>query len=158
MLIDFGKKYPKKTIEWVFFHDPGYIYWMIEKDAQYNLKPLVKKRFDDLVKRASHLKIPGLCPWCKLRPVTRMFLVQHISGGLARVDFDCEECHPMGGSPALPLKPSFYSPDVFRKYDKTGSKFLVDEIKRVYFGSSSYRLTQKRLEDFFNDRDNFVNF
>lgn len=131
---------------------------MIEKDAQNNLKPLVKIRFDELVKRASHLKIPGLCQWCKEKPVTRMFLTQHISGGLATVDFDCDTCHPMGGSPTVALKPSFYSPDVFRKYDKTGAKFLVDEIKRVYFGSSSCRLTQKRMENFFNDKDNFVHF
>ncbi|MEW6675438.1 MAG: hypothetical protein AB1348_05480 [Nitrospirota bacterium] len=92
------------------------------------------------------MKIPGLCPWCNKRPVTRMFLTLHISRGLGRVDFDCDKCSPGGGSLSMPLKPAFFTPDYYRNYDKTGAKFLIDAIKYAYFKNSSIRMTQKKKE------------
>ncbi len=87
-----------------------------------------------------------------------MFSTLHISGGLARVDFDCEVCEPMGGSLSMPSVPSFYTPDLFRNYDKTGAAIMISAIKHAYFGSSSARMNQKRLEEFFDDPANFVSF
>ena len=68
--VGFGK-YRNRTLEWLFFHDPGYVWWMIDKDAVKNLKGATRNRFDQLVRRAMHLVIPGKCRHCN-KPVTRM--------------------------------------------------------------------------------------
>jgi len=34
--LGFGK-YNGKTLEWLFFNDPGYVWWMIDKGADGNL-------------------------------------------------------------------------------------------------------------------------
>lgn len=151
----FGK-HKGRTLEWLFFNDPGYVWWMINEGAE--LYGPAQARFRTLVRRARHLRVPGLCLWCKKRPITRMFLTMHTSGGLARVDFDCDKCRPLGGSISSPLRPGFFTPDFYRNYDKTGAKFLIRSIKYAYFQDESYRMTQKRLEAFFDDPNNFVNF
>jgi hypothetical protein len=35
--LGFGK-YKDRTLEWLFFNDPGYVWWMIDKGAEKNLK------------------------------------------------------------------------------------------------------------------------
>ncbi|KIG14345.1 hypothetical protein DB30_06947 [Enhygromyxa salina] len=90
------------------------------------------------------------------KPISRMFLTQHTSGGLAKVDFDCDTCRPLGGSNTTHFQPGFFTPDAFRKYDKTGGKFMVQAIKQAYFKDPSYRMTQKRLEEFFGNPKNFL--
>ena len=158
--LKFGK-HKGKTLEWLFFNDPGYVEYITKKGINNDPRkfpPYARDRFQDLVRRASHLKIPGLCPWCKKRPITRMFFTQHISGGLAGVDFDCDVCEPKGSSPSTSLKPAFFTPDIYRNYDKTGARFLIRAIKHAYFKNPSFKMTQKRLEEFFNYLENFVNF
>jgi len=56
------------------------------------------------------------------------------------------------------MKPAFYTPDIYRGYDKTGGKFLVDAIKRAYYGPKKPRMTQKKMEEFFDSEDHFVDF
>jgi hypothetical protein len=56
------------------------------------------------------------------------------------------------------MEPSFLASEIFRSYDKTGGKFLVGAVKYRYFGDSSYRMTQKRLETFFENEANFTVF
>jgi hypothetical protein len=152
-------KHKGKTIEWLFFNDPGYYYWMRsegihEKDHWFNV--CQRQELAQLHRRASHLKIPGTCIFCKKKPNSVMIMVCHSTGGLTSIDFDCEDCRPPGGG-WVAMTPSFYTPDIFRNYDKTGGKFLVHSIKHAYFGNSSHRMTAKRLEKFWGNDDNFVN-
>lgn len=152
--VGFGK-HEDRTLEWLFFNDPGYVWWMINKGAIDKLTGLARNRLDDLVRRASHLKIPGRCRHCT-RPISRMSLTEHPSGGLAVVDFFCGKCRHDGSSSVL-VRPAFYTPDFFKPYDKTGAKFLVNEIKSAYFGKKQ-RMTQARMEEFFDNPNNFVTF
>lgn len=85
-----------------------------------------------------------------------MSVTEHMSGGLARVDFFCGECHHDGGSHSFVTTPSFYTPDFFKSYDQLGGKFLVDSIKHAYYGGQ-VRMTQARMEEFFDTDSNFVN-
>jgi hypothetical protein len=151
--VGFGQ-YKDKTLEWLFFHDPGYVWWMRAKDATKNLKGPARARFDQLVRRAKHLAVPGKCKHCKL-PITRMSLTEHPSGGLARVDFFCDSCD-LGSSRSALITPSFYTPDFFRNYDKLGGKILSDAIKNAYYGPK-VRMTQAKMEEFFDTPTNFVN-
>jgi hypothetical protein len=153
--VGFGK-HADRTLEWLFFNDPGYVWWMVENDAVGRLQGAARQRFDALVRRASGMKIPGHCAHCT-RPVERMSVTKHPSGGLARVDFFCGECHH-DGPRSLLVRPSFYTPDFFKSYDKLGGEFLVDAIKHRYYGSKVPRMTQKAMETFFSTRENFVTF
>jgi hypothetical protein len=56
------------------------------------------------------------------------------------------------------MRPGFFTPDLYRSYDKTGARFMVRSIKHAYFGDVSHRMTQARLEAFFDNPTNFVNF
>ena len=80
------------------------------KTPRKNLKGPARARFDQLVRRAKHLAVPGKCKHCKL-PITRMSLTEHPSGGLARVDFFCDGCD-LGSSRSALITPSFYTPDI----------------------------------------------
>jgi hypothetical protein len=152
--VGFGR-HKDKTLEWLFFNDPGYVWWMIDEGAQKNLKGAARNRFDQLVKRAKHLAIPGACRHCS-NPISRMSLTMHTSGGLARVDFFCNECQHDGGALSVLTTPAFYTPDFFKNYDKLGGKFLVDAIKFAYF-RKNVRMTQAKMEEFFDDPSHFVN-
>jgi len=151
--VGFGK-YSDKTLEWLFFNDPGYVWWMLSNSAEKSLTEPAQARFSKLVQCAKHLAVPGHCKHCD-QPISRMSLTKHISGGLARVDFFCEKCQHDGSSSVL-TTPAFYTPDFFRNYDKTGARFLVNAIKYKYFGSK-VRMTQSKMEEFFDNSHNFKN-
>jgi hypothetical protein len=150
------KKHPDKTLEWLFFHDLSYVCWMIRKHAVDSLKPAARARFDQLVRRAKHLVIPGHCKHCSM-PLARLACISYPSGGLAEVDFFCDECNPeTSHSPFVLMKPALLSPDFFLRYRKHGETVLIDAIKRRYFGRAA-RMTQAMMEEFFDDPNNFVN-
>jgi hypothetical protein len=152
--VGFGK-HKDRTLEWLFFNDPGYVWWMIDQGADKNLRGAARTRFEQLVRRAKHLAVPGKCRHCN-KPISRMSLIEHSSGGLARIDFFCDKCHHSGGTPSFLTKPAFYTPDFFKYYDKLGGKFLVDAIKHAYYGTK-VRMTQAKMEAFFNEPSNFIN-
>lgn len=149
-------KHQGKTLEWILFHDSGYISYILQKEIDKQLPPQLRLRFYDLVKRASHLKVPGLCRSCGTKPITRMFLVNHISGGLGDVVFCCGQCEPTERPFSEPMIPSFLRGDYFRNYDKTGNKILIKAIKLSYFGNPSVKMSQERMEEFFDNPDNFM--
>jgi hypothetical protein len=151
--LGFGR-YADKTIEWIFFNDAGYVWWMIQKGVEDRLRGAARQRFDQLVRRARHLAVPGHCRHCP-KPISRMSLTEHPSGGLARVDFFCDTCQHSGTRSLLTI-PAFYTPDVFKGYDKLGGRILVDAIKFAYYGPH-VRMTQATMEDFLNDPGHFVN-
>lgn len=147
-------KHRGRTLEWLFFNDPGYVWWRIDQGARQNLKGAARARFDQLVQRAKHLAIPGTCKHCR-QPVSRMSLTVHPSGGLAAVDFFCPQCQHDGGTLSVLTTPAFYTPDFFKGYDKLGAKFLVDAIKYAYVGRK-VRMTQAKMEKFFDEPSHFV--
>jgi hypothetical protein len=151
--VGFGK-HEEKTLEWLFFHDPGYVWWMIENNEQEKLNGAARMRFDELIRRAKHLAIPGTCSHCE-KPVSRMCLIRHPNGGLTDVVFFCNSCYRDGAISKF-MTPSFFTPDVFKNYDKTGAKILVAAIKDAYF-DNKVRMTQAKMEEFFDDPTNFVN-
>ncbi len=150
--LTFGK-YKGKTFEWIFFHDPSYVYWINDNDIQRKFSFESRSRFNDLVRRASRLKIPGLCPSCHERPITTMFFTYDLSGRLGEVDFNCDQCQPYGSTVSTWRTPSFAPIQ-----DRLGTEILIYAIKDAYFRSSKIRMTQKRMEAFFNSPDNFENF
>ncbi len=48
------------------------------------------------------------------------------------------------------------TPRQMKSYDKWGNSLLISQVKQQLFGSSSYVMTEKRCEAFFEDDTNFV--
>ena len=151
-MVGFGK-HRDKTLEWLFFNEPGYVWWMIDKRVDRKFNRRVRNHFEYLVNRATHLAVPGKCRHCN-RPISRMRLTKDASGKLARVDFLCDKCPHIADSRSLLTTPAFYIPDFF-KYDKRGEKVLVDSIKYAYYGKD-VQMTQAEMEEFFDEPSNFV--
>lgn len=49
-----------------------------------------------------------------------------------------------------------YFPRGLCRYDKSGYKLMIRDIKFIYFGNRSYYMTRRRCEEFFDNDDNFV--
>ena len=145
-----SKKYRGKTLEWILFHDPGYIAWMVGK----GIKAVhAEREFDELVAKASHLKVPGECRYCRRNPITRMALFEHPSGGLADVEFFCADCEPQSGQ-YLMVRPSLLVSEHLKSYDKLGGKFLVNTVRHAY--ELPKVLRQPDMERFFATKANFT--
>ena len=103
-----------RTHEWLFFHTPWYADYIMRKGIHrqpHNFDEEEGDHFAELFRRASHLT--GLCPRCGERPITYMGLTRlHGTGTLGHVDFYCDECEYMGGSPT-----GYYQPSFFLEYD-----------------------------------------
>jgi len=152
--VGFGK-HKDETLEWLFFNDPGYVRWMVDKGVAREFSGIVRSRFEYLVLRAMNLAVPGKCRNCN-RPISRMRLTKNASGKLAQVDFLCDKCPQIGGSRPLVTMPAFFVPDFFKSNDKRGEKALVDSIKYAFYGKKM-RMTQEKMEEFFDGLSNFVN-
>lgn len=155
-VVGFGK-YSLRTLEWLFFNDPGYPWWMVESGAVEKLEGVARSRFEDLLRRARHLCVPGQCARCD-KPITRMLLTRRQGGGLADVSFFCDAHGREGNARGVMVRPSFYTPDIFKDYDKRGGQILVRAIKHAHFGARPPRMTQREMERFFDDPSHFVNF
>ena len=152
--VGFGK-HGDKTLEWLFFNEPGYVRWMVDKGVARKFNRLVRNNFENLVGRAMNLAVPGKCRNCN-RPISLMSLTKDTSGRLTQVDFLCDKCPHIGGSRSLLTTPAFFIPDSFNSYDKRGEKVLVDSIKYAYYGKD-VQMSQAEMEEFFDEPSNFVN-
>ncbi len=153
----FGKR-KGKTLEWLFFNDPGYVGWMIREKVSNDFSPKLRERFEMLVQRASHLKLPGTCSNCHKMSITKMALNWHIQGGVSHVDLLCDSCKPFESRFYDAFNPTLLIVGLVKGSDKLSQTIILDHIKRAYFTSTSHRLTQKRLEEFFDDPNNFAIF
>lgn len=152
VFLRFGK-HLGRSLEWLAFHDPGYLAYMQANNIVPSNMP---EHFEEVLIRADNLAIPGICLWCKVRPITRLCLHRHrASGGIGAVGFDCDECQPTNNGWTM-MRPSFLAVSYYKSYDKTGGEILVNAIKAVYFGSSHHRITEKRAQEFFENPTNFT--
>lgn len=149
--IGFGQ-HEDLSVESLFFRDPGYVDWMVAKGVSPG-GVLARHRFRELLRRAGHLKVPCGCS-CGER-VERMCLTASVRGRLARVDFVRSRCALHRGPRTVVRTPGFMGSTTFHPYDKAAGRILVGAIKCAYFGDSSERMTQRKLERFFDDAGSF---
>lgn len=156
MTIPFGK-HRGKTLEWVMFNDPDYAAWIARSEAEGRFDLRTAYRFHQLFRRAHHLRIPGPCRWCRGAAVEHMVLTASTSGDrLRRVDFVCGDCAAGAGPRGVIRRPSLFAGRTFHPRDKTGDRVVLRAVKTAYFGTPSARMTQGRLEAFFDDLCNFT--
>ena len=70
--------------------------------------------------------------------------------------FTCGLCEPMERLFSEPMIPSFLRGDYFRNYDKTENQILLKAIKLAYWGNPSIKMNQDRMEELFDNLDNFI--
>jgi hypothetical protein len=156
-LLTFGK-HRGKSLEWLLFNDPGYVWWLEEQfyDKPGIFPPLVRRQFKQLLQKASHLRIPGACAQCGETPIAKMVLQSDRDGRLIDVEFTCQACALPSGPQAAVGLPGFRTPDLFHEYDKAGGKRLVAAIKQAFFGNPSHRMTDERIQAFFVNPEHFT--
>jgi len=150
--LSFGK-HEGKTFEWLFFKQPGYARWIYKNGIhrQDHFSEEEGDHFRNLYDRASNLG--GTCCRCHERPVTRMGLTTSFKHHeLLAVGFYCDECEYQGGACTGYYRASFFVEAY--TLEPHEQKMVVDEIQRHYICAGN--LTQKRMEEFFGDDDNFT--
>jgi len=148
----FGK-YEGKNFEWIFFKDAGYVEWILEHgiDRQDHFGEEQSDYFEELYQRATHLS--GTCRRCKERPITRMGLTTSFKNHeLLAVGFYCDECEYRGGAATGYYPPAFFVEAY--TLEPGEQKMVINEVRRHYIGTDG-NLTQKKMEMFFHNDENF---
>lgn len=145
--LSFGE-FKGKSVEWVFFHKPWYVHYIHSQDAKGRWtwhNQADEKYFNELYRRADNLA--GVCPFCRVRPITRMCLLYTRNGqGLSSASFNCNECGYPGGAHHVYVQPSFFLPGV--QLSKPEHKIVVSAIKHQFIDG---RLTQRKMDCFFQN-------
>jgi hypothetical protein len=153
--IGFGD-YWNKSVEWLLWHEPGFAVWMVEEGATENMGSEGQSYFEGLFYKAQNLKVPGQCHYCS-SPISRMMVTRaHRERKIGKIWFTCSEHIFRTEGTMYEGPPSLCPPGVYTRYDKKGQKIVLSAFKQAFFGSAKYRLTQKRMEAFFNAPDNFT--
>ena len=148
-------RYAGKSPEYVLFHDPGHFEWLLEKGVPGRYCTCLADRIRHLNWCAIRLRLPCRCARCPT-PAEEMLLFESRTHRLGKVEFVCRACAAQAGPDAYAQSPSFFGSRAFHDYDKRGGRMIVAAIKRVYFGSSSYRMTARRMAAFFDNPENFL--
>jgi hypothetical protein len=138
-------KHKGSTLPQVVWRDPDYFFWAIE-DSMFRSGSL-RVQAADIYQRATHIKIPR-------QDHVAIYLVDPTSSKFTKLLLEPRsrrghEEHVSGNVIDLSVPRSLSS------YDKTGSRLLIKDVKRILFGSSTRRMTKERCEKFFEDDDNF---
>jgi hypothetical protein len=146
--LTFGK-HKGKTLPQIIIADFDWFYWA--RDAEI-FKGKLAEEADDLMAKATHIRIP------KRKP--KKWEVEYVSDrggrfcGFSFVKCDSPYYDRTGNTLRLPVL-DFLVIRRRKKYDKGGYRVFVDGFRRAFFGPRR-RITKRRAERFFADRNNFV--
>jgi hypothetical protein len=148
--LPFGK-HRGKTLPQVLLTDPDWFYWAAVQNTIF-WGPLAQEAAD-LAAKAARLKIP--------KRNRKKWAVEYVfdrDGRFERWDIVKADSWMHRGSGYRERSDCL---DLFtvaerKTYDKGGNKKLIRGFRRLYFGSASARMTERRCEAFFDNDDNFV--
>lgn len=146
-----------KTFEWVIIHDPDYIVWMKKVGAdEVHLKGAELDKFNRLEAKARRMKVRKLCDLCKKNLATQMAIISDGNKRLLAVKFICPRADHKMPEGALVGPVSLLAWNRFKNGDKKGAARVVREISSALMGDNLLDATQKELELFFANDDNFT--
>ena len=144
------KKHKGKTLPEVFFCDPGWFFWVFERDI---FKDRIVIEAEDLYRKVSYVKIPTFMD----EEVVVDYFWTH---GNIFVDFEIVPA-------SKPINEEYY--ECFRDevidftivyrwnlHDRNGYHIFMRKYKYYRFGAKDFRMSKKDCEDFFEDNDNFT--
>jgi hypothetical protein len=145
--LPFGR-YAERTLPQVVLHDPDWFFWSLEKGA-FKYWPKLDAEADELARKARSIRLPSE-GWLV------EYLTERGTGKLRSVGPVRETVPPHEGSRISVRKKvidlSFTRG--FRKYDKMGSKLLLDAVRHIHFRKLK-NLTRRRCEAFFESDEHF---
>ena len=146
------KKHRGKTLPQVIFADPDWFFYMYE-NRRFKSGHAVEA--EEIYKRATSIKIrqdgkEELVADYFRDPVTDRFYGISI-GPQSSPRPECRRSF-LYRTDVIDLS----VPRLFADYDKSGYRDLIGTLKNHFFGSTSYKMTKKRCEAFFDDDSKFV--
>jgi hypothetical protein len=146
--LNFGK-HAGKTLPEIILSDADWFFWALNKDV---FKGRLANEAKGLLQRARAIKIP------KRRP--KRWQVEYTyedTGGFCGFRFVKADMPWPCGSRSVRRLPYLDLSYVRRGklYDKRGCRNLLQDFRYHYFGDNT-RLTKRRCEEFFSNKDNFL--
>jgi hypothetical protein len=141
-VLNFGKHNGKSLPE-IILHDPDWFFWSIEKDVFAKGGLVAEARELDF--KARNIKIP--------RPRSEHWRVKYNFHRGSFIGFELVQVS--SAAEASPTRLDLSVPYRQKHYDKYGSRLLLRDFKKHYFGDPKTRLTRKKCWEFF---DNVANF
>jgi hypothetical protein len=148
-ILHFGKHKGRSLPEIILF-DVDYFFWALNKEGV--LQGKLGKEAAMLVKRVRAIKIP--------KPNPKRWQVEYSyddTGGFIGFCFVKANIPSYYGSRSVRLSPHLdlsYARGR-KKYDKRGCRNLLRDFRYNYFGKNT-RLTKRRCQEFFSNKDNFL--
>jgi hypothetical protein len=133
--LNFSKKHKGKTLPQVMFKDPDWFFWACKKKVFKN-KGALQIEADDILDKCQSIKIP--------HNKSNKFVIEYT--------FSHQELHHDSFREDVI---DFSVPYGSKKYDKLGFRIFLHKAKYILFGNSKYKMTKKRCEEFFSNKDNF---
>lgn len=150
-ILDFGQ-HEGTSLPRVLFEDPDWFFWAIEEGV-FDDKPKYRDAAQELKEKAKNIKPPDDDYDDPVVEYTIHPSVHRLGG----VDV-VERSHPVHRGSSPTTRKDVFDLSMPRRYDdyeKKGAKILISGMKHELFGDSSYRMTEKRCEEFFGDDSNF---
>jgi hypothetical protein len=141
-ILNFGK-HSGKSLPEIILHDPDWFFWSIEKDVFAKGGLVAEARELDF--KARNIKIP--------RPRSEHWRVKYNFHRGSFIGFELVQVS--SAAEASPTRLDLSVPYRQKHYDKYGSRLLLRDFKKHYFGDPKTRLTRKKCWEFF---DNVANF
>ena len=140
-----------KTLPQVLFSDPGWFFWA---HAGHVFRGLLVYEAERIHRRATHIAIPD--------QYGGQFLVEYVLQPAGR-KLSSVQVVPISlyANPVQAVATRSSSIDLsmawqLSPFDKAGGKLLVDKVKEIHFGSTSFRMTRERCAEFFDEDANFL--
>lgn len=146
--LDFGKHYGK-SLPQILFIDPDYFFWACEKEYFHGM---LKCEAKELNQKVRAIKIPKRYG----KGIVVEYITHPSNGTFAKFEL-LPRSQPEGSN--MVLRKSVIDLSIPRRlgsYDKLGYKLFIRDLKFYLFESSSYKMTRKRCEKFFEDDNNFL--
>ena len=152
--LNFGK-HKGRTLPWVVFADPDWFFWAHKKGA---LEGALAEEAKEIYRKACAIRVPSRTALGE-QEVEVEYYIHEPTGKFATFKI-VPASRPLhqGASPAFRRKVIDLSvPRRIAPYDKLGGSLMISELKSYLFGSSSYRMTERRCQKFFENDSNFEN-
>ena len=150
-IISWECRHKGKTLPQVLFCDPDWFFFMMEKKRFEDKGPIANEA-KELDLKSRHIRIPDK----EGKDLVAEYHMYESTGKFFGMDIvpknDEEEIETYCRKEVIDLS----IPHQMKSYDKWGNSLLISQVKHYLFGSSSYVMTEKRCEAFFEDDNNFV--
>jgi hypothetical protein len=145
-LVNFGK-YKGKTLPQIMFLDPDWFFWAYENGA---FKAHRLAEAIEIYKRARSIRVPQSGEEKKVVE----YVIDKPTGKFGTIRLTTQPKGPSSIDTSQVIDMSF--PRRISPHDKFGYQTFILVLKRILFGSSGYKMTKKRCEDFFDNDANFL--